>query len=456
MYNKLLKLKKELRLAKKTNSFLNLRFNKKTPLNKVNKQKNNEIINTSIENQKNDLSNDLKYSEQEQIEEAEQSMYKQKGKKKKLLNAIFFILNIVVVCGILYYQITHEKISSFSELKGLKFYYIPVLLLIFVAIMTIDAYRTNLFLKKTGSRSRPYLCYKMCAIGRYYDNITPLSSGGEPSQIFYMNHRGLNASESISVPMGRYVVSQIAWMITALFGVVYIICTSVMDVSVILVIGLLGFAVNITLLSICLILSMSKKVGNKIVVKILKFLQKIHFVKNYEKQYERVMKVVVNYQNTMTTYAKNKFFFIYNLFLSILVFVFMYSMPFVIYLMLGGTNYSFNVWIDMLVFSVIIDLASSIIPIPGGSGMSEISFTVIFANIFPNGTVFWALLFWRFMTYYIYIIQGLCIVIYDYFIGNKKFKWLQKKWELEAESMLFEEEQIKKYKLKNKNKKIFK
>lgn len=88
--------------------------------------------------------------------------------------------------------------------------------------------------------------------------------------------------------------------------------------------------------------------------------------------------------------------------------------------------------------------------------MSEISFTVIFANIFPNGTVFWALLFWRFMTYYIYIIQGLCIVIYDYFIGNKKFKWLQKKWELEAESMLFEEEQIKKYKLKNKNKKIFK
>ncbi len=408
-----------------------------------NTKKINNEINSEIEN--------VGYSEKEQLEDAEQSVSKQRGKKKKIWNAIFFVINIVVVCGILYYQLTHENISSFSELKGLKFYYIPVLLFIFVAIMTIDAYRTNLFLKKSGNRSRPYLCYKMCSIGRYYDNITPMSSGGEPSQIFYMNHRGLNASSSISVPMARYVVSQMSWMIIGLVAVICIIFTNVMDVSVVLVVGLLGFAANITLLSICLLLSMSKKIGNKLVVKVLRFLQKIHVVKHYEKQYDKVMKVVVNYQNTMTTYAKNKWFFLYTLLLSILIYILTYTMPYIIYLMLGGTNY--GVWANMLVFSVIIELASSIIPLPGGTGMNEISFTFIFASIFPEGTVFWGLLFWRFMTYYIYILQGIIIVIYDYFVGNKKFKWLQKKWELETESALFKEEQIKKYNKQRKNSK---
>ncbi len=445
-------MKKE--LLKKFNKFLKLGkssqiFSCKKKLNNEDKSLSSEQLALDLNNTKkinNEINNEIEnisYSEQEQLEDAEQSVSKQKGKKKKIWNAIFFVINIVVVCGILYYQLTHENISSFSELKGLKFYYIPVLLLIFATIMTLDAYRTNLFLKKSGNRSRPYLCYKMCAIGRYYDNITPMSSGGEPSQIFYMNHRGLNASSSISVPMARYVVSQMSWMIIGLTAVICIIFTNVMDVSVVLVIGLLGFAVNVTLLSVCLILSMSKRLGNKLVVKVLRFLQKIHVVKHYEKQYDKVMKVVVSYQNTMTTYAKNKWFFLYTLLISISIYILTYTMPYVIYLMLGGTNYA--VWPNMLVFSVIIELGSSIIPLPGGTGMNEISFTVIFASVFPEGTVFWGLLFWRFMTYYIYILQGISIIIYDYFIGNRKFKWLQKKWELETESALFKEEQIRKY-----------
>ena len=405
---------------------------------------NTELVSNEITEKKD--------TEQEQIENAEQSVSKQNSKKKKIWNAIFFVINIVVVAAILAYQLTNEEVTSLADLPNLKLYYLPVLLGMFAFAMVIDAHRTNLFLKQSGNRSRPFLCYKMCAIGKYYDNITPMSSGGEPAQIFYMNHRGLNASASISVPMARYVVTQISWMIIGIIAVLCIIFTGVMDVSVVLVVGLVGFIANFSILSLCLLLSMSKKIGNKLVVKTLRLLQKIRIVRNYEKQYDRVMKVVENYQSTMKTYAKKKLFFLYTIFISLLIYVIMYTIPFVIYLMFGGTNY--HLWGDMLIFSVIIELASSIIPIPGGTGMNEISFTVIFANIFPEGSVFWGLLFWRFMTYYIYILQGIGIVVYDYFIGNRRYRWLKRKWELETESVLFKEEQIKKYKKqKSKNSK---
>ena len=391
------------------------------------------------------LEHDNIKTEQERLDDAEVQVTKQKSKKKKLWNAIFFIINVVVVGAILIYQVLHENITSFADLKNLKIYFLPVLFGIFALVMLLDTHRTNFFLKRSGSRSRPALCYKMCAIGKYYDNITPMSTGGEPAQIFYMKNRGLSASDSISVPLARYVVSQISWMIVGLTAVFVIIFTGVMDANAILIIGLVGFAANFTITSLCLFLSMNKKLGTKLVTGILKLLKKMHIVKNYEKQYEKVMDTVSGYQSTMQKYAKNIWSFLYAIFISILIFILTYTMPYIIYLMFGGTDHS--LWINMLVFGVIVELASSIIPIPGGSGMNEISFSVYFANIFPAGTVFWGLLFWRFMTYYIYILQGLFITIYDYFIGNKKYLWQSKKWELENESNVFKEEQIRKYQM---------
>ena len=197
-----------------------------------------------------------------------------------------------------------------------------------------------------------------------------------------------------------------------------------------------------------MLLSLSSKIGHSIVGGVLKFLQKIKIIKQYEKQYEKIMGVVDNYQSTMKTYAKNKWKFLYALAISVLVFALNYLMPFMIYLCLGGTDYS--LWFDMMIISVIIELGSSIIPLPGGTGMNELSFTFVFGLMFPEGTVFWGLLLWRGVTYYAYLIQGIGVIAYDYLFGNKKFKWLQRKWELEAESVSFKEEQIRKYKLAQK------
>ena len=89
-----------------------------------------------------------------------------------------------------------------------------------------------------------------------------------------------------------------------------------------------------------------------------------------------------------------------------------------------------------------VDLAASFIPLPGGTGVAELSFTAIFASLMGSD-IFWAMLIWRILTYYSYIIQGILITIYDYFRGNKKQKWLEQKWKLEEESRQFEDDQLK-------------
>lgn len=71
---------------------------------------------------------------------------------------------------------------------------------------------------------------------------------------------------------------------------------------------------------------------------------------------------------------------------------------------------------------ILCDLVAHIIPFPGGAGMVEFSFTAVFSSLFADGTLFWAMLFYRIVSYYSYLLQGISIIVYDFFIGDKRRK----------------------------------
>ena len=52
-------------------------------------------------------------------------------------------------------------------------------------------------------------------------------------------------------------------------------------------------------------------------------------------------------------------------------------------------------------------------PTPGGAGMSESGFYVIFSAFFPSNLAFAAMLIWRVFTYYLILVVGTLIVIFD-------------------------------------------
>ena len=72
--------------------------------------------------------------------------------------------------------------------------------------------------------------------------------------------------------------------------------------------------------------------------------------------------------------------------------------------------------------AVIIQLSFGVMPMPGGSGVAEFSFYAVFKLLIQDNFVFWALLIWRILTYYIYLIIGLMITVYNYAYGNRKLK----------------------------------
>lgn len=402
---------------------------------------------------KKDLAKEQYLNNQKQIEEAEQTVQSQKSKKKKLKQLIFFLINIVVLFFVLYSQLKQEGVISLVDLfkYDLNGWFFLIAVLVLIIMMVLKSLRFNILVKSSTGRSRPFLSYKTAALGKYYDNITPMATGGQPFQIYYMNKRGLSASNAISIPLAKYFINQFAFMTISLFAVIYCFFFNALDSSVVVkVISILSFTLNLLLVAGLILLSVNKRVGNAIVVKVLKFLQKIKIIKNYDKQYNKVNKTVEDYQSSMQSFMKNKWQFLLLYLLSLVILIMSYSFPFFIYS--GMVSFDPSVWLDMTVKTAMIEIAASLIPLPGGTGMNEFSFTAIFATFFAEGRMFWALLIYRFFSYYFYLIQGIGVIIYDYLIGNKRYEWMKKKWALQGESESFKQLQYEKVNKKTKKK----
>lgn len=366
--------------------------------------------------------------------EAKESVVKHKSSKRKMWSFIFLVVNIAIVVALFLGMTEGGNMTSLKDLKVNGWWLAGSLAMIFV-LLKLEQMKYKLLIKKSTKKKRPFLSYKVAIVGKYYDLITPLATGGQPFQVYYLTQRGVKASTAISIPVARYIFQQIIYTI---FSVVIMI-GSVTFLKVDFVGGTgstivsatcwVGFSLNILATSAIVLISTSK-LGHKLVVAGLKLLYKMRIVKDYDKQYNKLIKTVEGYQRTMKFYAKSPKVMISMIILSVVSLVIQYSIPFLIYCTFVG--FEINVWLQTMVVALIVDIAAAFIPLPGGSGVSELSFTAMFTALFGAET-FWALLLWRLITYYSQLLLGIGVSIYDYAIGNKKNEKLMAKWKEEAE-----------------------
>jgi hypothetical protein len=390
-----------------------------------------------------------------EIDEAEQAVAKQKSRKKKILSISFFIFNLFIIAIILGYQISQSEDMSLNALfaSGLSLPLLGLALFVWVITTFIESFRLNIFVRRSSGRSRPFLSYKVGALGKYYDCITPMSTGGQPFQIYYLTQRGLNAAAAIAVPMGRYVVNQLAVVVIWIIALIAALNTDFgASFEALRIVCILGFVLNFILILLVFFLSVSEKTGKKLVVWTLRILQKMKIIKNYEKQYNRVIKIVGDFQATIRNLNKSKGTFLVLIIGSFVYNILIYAAPFFVYCALIG-YLDFSMFFYIVLLAILIEMVSNFVPLPGGSGVSELSFAALFAGLFPTSAMLtWALIIWKFLTYYIYLLQGVGILAYDNFIGNKKYRWLKKKWELEQESFVFRQDKLHEFKQSKKNK----
>ena len=364
---------------------------------------------------------DKEESTKELIETTLKSVEKQQSNKKKWLSFGFLMLNLAILAGILIYQFSNEEPVSISVLltSTINWWWLLIAVVVFMLINVVDSMRVSITVKKATGRSRPYLSYKSTLICRFYDSITPLATGGQPFQIYYLAKRGLNASTASSVPLAKYFYSQVTFIIYTLI-ILFVSFTMDLHINPVLyTLSWVGLVLNVLLIAAVFFLSISKKTAPRIMIWLLKLGAKMHIVKDYRSSFRRVMRTVKEYTTTFKMFMKSGWMALFQFLLSVVYLTLVYSIPFIVYCIFVEFNPS--LWFTFLIFQVVCDLELSFIPIPGGAGTAELSFSALFQTYFKDTGVFvWAILFWRFFTYYAYLLQGALVLLYDFLIGNRK------------------------------------
>ena len=353
---------------------------------------------------------------------------KQPKEKRKMWPLIFFLVNIFVITIVLAIQLNSEQgITSLTELFKTDFHgkYILFAILCFVLANMVSSLKLDIYHKKLQKRYRPILCFKTQMISKYYTKLTPFGIGGQPFQVYYFSKYGVKPSNSLTMVSCSYVSNKLIYGLLALvmmatFKFNKLLMAQGDLVNIVIILAFISFAFLALFLTFVILMCLNKKLGHKIIASIIKVLTKIKVVKNPSAIYLKIMRPTLIFQRKMQKFFKSKKTSSAFMFMSLLEYVIEFSVLFFIYSAFNGLD--INMYFDLLSISVIIELACHSIPLPGGSGIAELAFSTIFASLFDAGVLFWALILWRVITYYSYLIGGLGIIVYDYAYGRRKLK----------------------------------
>lgn len=404
---------------KKPSFWLNLKNKlvafKKTSIEniKANIEKNSRIFFATSKKVNENLVIEHKISQTEDI------LAKKKTKNKTIFNLLFFLFNIILVVAV-FYNFAKEQggvqplSTLFANKPKWRFLWVAVGLYAIAVIFNTLKF-SFLIHSKTG-KFRLWFSFKLATIGRYYDHITPLGSGGQPFEIYYLKKNGYGGDIATAIPLAKYMVWQIAFMIICTF-ILIAYGPNYSTSPIVLICAWIGLALIMLLFLFVLFMSITKKFGASLVVGVLKLLNKMHLIKDYRKVLIKVLKFVKQYQYCIRTFAKSPWTILSVLFASIGSLL---SNALIAYFILIAFNTTANIsWWDIVCKCFICDLAVCFMPMPGGSGATELSFNALLGSLFTEGTLFWGILIWRFLTYYLYIIQGAIVLICEMFKKKK-------------------------------------
>ena len=352
-----------------------------------------------------------------------------RSKKSKWLSLIFFLINLVVVGVVLAIQLNSEEgVGSLNELfsKNRNIEFIFISIACFISAEVLVAFKLSKISKRYNKKSNFFTNLKSEFVCQYYNKVTPFSVGGQPFQVYELSKHGMRANNAVTVVSCNYISAKFVYWFVSLFMMITIgtnaLVKSMSGTSfyIVLILAMISLFFMTIYLTFIILICLNKKVANKLVALGINLLYKLKIVKDKSKVYFKIMRPALSFQHKMQSFFKAKKFASFSLIISLIVYLIQSSIPACIYFIFEP--FSLQVFWQLLSVAVIIQLSFGVMPMPGGSGVAEFSFYTVFMLLIQDNLVFWALILWRILTYYIYLLIGLGILIYDYSYGNRKLR----------------------------------
>lgn len=320
---------------------------------------------------------------------------------KLIFNVAVFGLSIFLIT---YFIFSENGLRDFLQAaKNISIFWLALAIFLQLFNVFIDILLIYLFVKERYKDFSFRQAVKVGLVGCFFNAVTPASTGGQPMQIYLMSKMNIDVGFSTSVLVQKFFI----FLSTSFVGSVIIILLkykmffSSVDSVVMWGFVAVGFISQLVVVFAVVIVTINESFTNRAILFIAKCLGKIRIVKNVDKKRDKIMAQLDCFHDANKELYKKPKLLIFSYFIVVIQCIAIYSVVYCVYRSMGLTGAGL---FDMISAQAIVNLISSMIPLPGASGAAELSFSMFFASFFTSETIKSAILLWRFITYYAMII----------------------------------------------------
>ena len=318
---------------------------------------------------------------------------------------------LIILILIIYFTLNNilDKKSLKAILKvisNIRFYYVIIGLFLISFYFLLQGIYMKLILEsfKIKIPLKKGIFYSL--IEFFFSGITPSSTGGQPVQLYYMKKDKIPIKNSYITLLLNTIYFKIILVFLGIFVILLKRKFIFSNDFVYVFFFKFGFISDLIFIFICFLLLFNKNVIKKILTKLYSILNRFKKIKKEN----NIDKIINEYNNEINSLKNNKKVLLLSFIITFIQRISMFSIAYLIYRALGFNKYNY---VDLLTIQVSVQLAIEILPIPGGSLLSEMMMYDMFSMIFlKNSEV--AMLLTRTFSFYIPILtSGFVILIYD-------------------------------------------
>ncbi len=311
----------------------------------------------------------------------------------------------------------HERVNFIQFLKLIDYRYFALLLAVLLLYLAVESAKYAYLLKVSTGKFRLKVSVKTMFLGKYYDGITPLSMGGQAFQIVYLHKKDVPGGVASAIPLIRYIVSSL--VVTAISVVLLVLTPRHVPGSIasttMLVLAAVSLALNGSVPLLILLFTIFPKKMMRLVVGAVGLLYKMHIVKRKYHATKKCVNGLLEYSGAMKLFAKKFLQCLPLVLLCVIETLINYAIPFFVVLAVGqDVEPTYELFMQILCLSTLTRYTALLIPTPGNTGAMEATGSLIFSTVTSIQPVLgWVVLVWRFLTYYLYILSGIGISIFE-------------------------------------------
>lgn len=351
----------------------------------------------------------------------------QVSRRQKIFKNVFTAIFIVAVIAVLAFTFYHDFLSGSNELPEVEelfatfgdcWYYLVFALVSLFLCYFLKGLKLSIMCRAMTRKWHLKTCMETAVIGHYYNYVTPLAVGGQPFEIYHLSKHGVYGGVASSLPIAAFFLNQFAFVLLGIFALVayssnlFGTSQTLLNVfpTTFTVLAIIGLSLCLFMPMLVVIFSMLPKIGAKIVGWVIGLGGKLRIVKNAESTTAKTIKTVKHNSKCLKQIASSPVVFTVCLLISFGEQLALCSIAYFTLRFFGfdivNVN-GFTEWLQIVQLCLILYAAISFIPTPGNSGAADFSFYVLFsAGVTYAGGGFSAMIVWRLLSFYSFIIIG--------------------------------------------------